>query len=139
MALVNTGTELPAIPPHAAANRRRSVIVAGPLAVVAILLLSLLGHPLAGLLFCVGLALGALNTWLVQRSVVRFASSTARDAKRRFVGGVFGRLALISLVALAICLLFLPDGLGVLAGLAGFQILMLASASMPLIRELRSS
>jgi len=109
------------------------------LAVVAILLLSLLGHPLAGLLFCVGLALGALNTWLVQRSVVRFASSTAGDAKRRFVGGVFGRLALISLVALAICLLFLPDGLGVLAGLAGFQILMLASASMPLIRELRSS
>jgi len=136
--LVQTGT-LPAIPPQAAANRRRSVLVAVPVAVVAVVLTAVLRHPVAGLLFCVGLALGALNTWLVQRSVVRYAASTARDAKRRFVGGVFGRLALISLVALGICLLFLPDGLGVLAGLAAFQVLMLAGASWPLIRELRSS
>lgn len=139
MKLVNTETELPAIPAHAVANRRRSVLVAGPLGAVALLLLVLLGHPVAGVLFSVGLALGALNTWLVQRSVVRYAASSARDAKRRFVGGVFGRLALISLAALGICLLFLPDGLGVLAGLAVFQVLMLASASLPLIRELRSS
>ncbi len=139
MTLVDTGTAPPAIPPHAVANRRRSVLVAVPLAVVVMLLLSLAGHAVAGLLFAVGLAIGALNTWLVQRSVVRYAASSAPDAKRRFVGGVFGRLALISLVALGICLLFLPDGLGVLAGLAAFQVLMLAGASMPLIRELRSS
>lgn len=139
MTLVNAGTQAPSIPPHVVANRRRSVVIALPLAVVALVLLSVLGHPVAGVLFFVGLALGALNTWLVQRSVVRYASSSAGDAKRRFVGGVFGRLALISVVALGLCLLFLPDGLAVLAGLAVFQILMLASASMPLIRELRSS
>jgi hypothetical protein len=151
--LVNTGTavpagdvpggdvpggEPPAIPAHAAANHRRSVLVSVPLGLVAIGLLALVGHPIAGLLVCVGLALGALNSWLVQRSVARYAASGG-TGKRRFVGGVFGRLAVISGVGLGLCLLLLPDGLGVLGGLAAFQILMLASASMPLIRELRKA
>ncbi len=126
------------VPPHAAANLRRCMIISIPLGVVAIGLLALIGHPLAGVLVCVGLALGAANTYLVQRSVVKYAAS-AVPAKRRFVAGVFVRLAVISVFALGICLLLLPDGLGVLGGLAAFQILMLAAASMPLIRELRQA
>ncbi len=140
---MNTGADspdsvVPEVPAHAAANLRRCLIVSVPLGIVAIGLLALVGHPIAGLLVCVGLALGGLNSWLVQRSVVRFAATAGRG-KRRFIGGVFGRLAIISLVALGLCLLLLPDGLGVLGGLAAFQILMLASASMPLIRELRKA
>lgn len=127
------------VPPHAAANLRRCMIISIPLGVVAIGLLALVGYPLAGVLVCLGLALGAANTYLVQRSVVRFAKSGAAHGKRRFVGGVFARLAVISAIALTICLLTLPDGLGVLGGLAAFQILMLAAASMPLIRELRQA
>ena len=127
------------IPPQAAANLRRCVIISIPLGVVAIGLLALVGYPLAGVLVCVGLALGAANTYLVQRSVVKYATSGAAHGKRRFVGGVFARLAVISVIALSICLLLLPDGLGVLGGLAAFQILMLAAASMPLIRELRQA
>lgn len=130
------GDEMPAIPAHAVANHRRSMLVSVPLGIVAIGLLALVGHPLAGVLVCVGLALGAVNSWLVQRSVARYAGSAQ---KRRFVGGVFGRLALMSAVGLGLCLLFLPDGLGVLGGLAAFQVLMLASATMPLIRELRKA
>jgi hypothetical protein len=129
----------PAIPAHATANLRRSVLVSIPLGAVAIALLALVGHPLAGVLVCVGLALGALNGRLVQRSVVRYAASETGDRKRRFIAGVFGRLTTITVVALVLCLLALPDGLGVLAGLAVFQILLLASASMPLIRELRKA
>jgi hypothetical protein len=125
------------VPAHAAANLRRCLLVSVPLGIVAIALLALVGHPLAGVLVCVGLALGASNSWLVQRSVARYGAG-AGDGKRRFIGGVFARLALITLVALGLCLPLLPDGLGVLGGLAAFQILMLASASMPLIRELRN-
>ncbi len=132
-------TEIPAIPAHASANLRRSALVSVPLGVVAIGLLALVGHVLAGLLACVGLALGALNSWLVQRSVVKYAGSTDAHRKRRFIGGVLGRLTLISVVGLGLCLLLLPDGLGVLGGIAVFQILMLASASAPLIRELRKA
>jgi len=128
------------IPPHAAANLRRCVIVSVPLGVVAVGLLTLIGHPLAGVLVCVGLALGAVNTYLVQRSVVKYAGAAragATDGKRRFGGGVLARLVIVSAVALSICLSLLPDGIGVLGGLAAFQVLMLAAASVPLIRELR--
>ncbi|MGB9376719.1 MAG: hypothetical protein WCB04_04305 [Mycobacteriales bacterium] len=127
------------VPRHTAANLRRCAIISIPLGLVAVGLLALVGHPLAGVLVCLGLAMGAGNTYLVQRSVVKYASSDAGDAKRRFIGGVFVRLAVISVVALTICLLLLPDGLGILGGLAAFQILMLASASMPLLRELRQA
>ncbi|MDQ6875373.1 MAG: ATP synthase subunit I [Actinomycetota bacterium] len=133
------GVETLAVPPHAAANLRRSTLVSIPVGIVAIGLLALVGHPVAGLLVCVGLGIGALNGALVQRSVVRYAASEAADRKRRFVGGVFGRLMLITVVSLGLCVLLLPDGLGVLGGLAAFQVLMIASASMPLIRELRKA
>ncbi|MDP9240486.1 MAG: hypothetical protein M3O55_07580 [Actinomycetota bacterium] len=134
---VTPGSEAPVIPAHAAANLRRCLLVSVPLGVVAIGLLALVKHPIAGVLICVGLALGAFNSWLVQRSVARYGGSTGYG-KRRFIGGVFARLTLITVLALGLCVLLLPDGLGVLGGLAAFQILMLASASMPLIRELRN-
>ena len=132
-------SDITGVPPHAAANLKRCAIVCIPLGVVAIGLFALIGHPLAGVLVCVGLALGAANSYLVQRSVVKYATSGGAYGKRRFVGGVFARLGVISAIALTICLLLLPDGLGVLGGLAAFQILMLAAASMPLIRELRQA
>ena len=128
---------LPGVPALAAGNLRRSALVSIPVGVVAIGVLSLVGHPLAGAMVCVGLALGAVNTYLVQRSVVRYAAGDGGNRKRRFVGGVLARLAAITVIALGLCVLLLPDGLGVVGGLAAFQILMLVSASMPLIRELR--
>ncbi len=128
---------LPEVPALAAGNLRRSALISIPLGVAAVALLGVLGHPLAGVLVWVGLALGALNSYLVQRSVVRYAAGGDGNPKRRFVGGVLARLAVITVIALGLCVLLLPDGLGVVGGLAAFQILMLVSASMPLIRELR--
>ncbi|MEP6696891.1 MAG: hypothetical protein ABJA34_08430 [Pseudonocardiales bacterium] len=134
----SAGSNAPAVPAQAAANLRRCLLISVPLGGIAIALLALVGHPVAGLLVCVGLGLGAFNSWLVQRSVARYGGDPG-TGKRRFVGGVLGRLTLITVVGLGLCVLLLPDGLGVLGGLAAFQVLMLASASMPLIRELRKA
>lgn len=128
-----------AVPQHTAANLRRSVLLSVPLGGVALLILALLGHPVAGLLAFVGLALGALNSLLVQRSVVRFASRGEAARKQQFIGGALSRLGAITAVALLIVLLVRPDGLGVLGGLAAFQLLMLANAALPLIKELRGA
>lgn len=125
------------IPQHAAANLRRSAIVALPTGAVALAILAAIGHPAAGGFVFLGLALGALNTHLVQRSVVRFAAGAGTDRKRRFIGNVLVRLGAITLVALAIVALVRPDGLGVLGGLAIFQFLMLGVASLPVFKELR--
>src|SRR5215467_13555651 len=107
--------------------------------VVAVLVTGLLGHVLMGLFACVGLALGALNAHMVQRSVVTYANSEFPNKKARFARSVLGRLGLITLITVAIGLLVRPDGIGVFGGLAFFQMVMLGGASVPVVKQLRQS
>ncbi|MBA3417392.1 MAG: ATP synthase subunit I [Geodermatophilaceae bacterium] len=127
------------VPTVADATFRRAVVVACILGAVALVASVPLGYVTAALFGCIGLALGMLNSRLVQLSVVRFAKQESSRPKRQFVGSVVGRLALITLLALSLALLFRPDGLGVIVGLAVFQLLMIIVASIPMIKELRGS
>ncbi len=123
-------------PVTAAANLRRSTIVAVVISVVAIAVSSLVGHPFFGVFAALGLALGAGNNWLLQREVIRYGMSPEMSRKR-FSGGVFRRLLGLTILAVALGLLVKPDGLGTFAGLAAFQILMLLGAAVPIFRSLR--
>ena len=125
-------------PITAAANLRRSVIVAAVIAVVAIAVSSVVGHPLFGVFGALGLAFGAGNNWLLQREVVRYGMSPDMSRKR-FSGGVFRRLLGLTILSAALALLVRPDGIGTFAGLAAFQILMLVGAAVPILRSLRPS
>jgi hypothetical protein len=120
----------------AAANLRRAVIVSAVLGVVAIVALSIAGHPLMGAFGLVGLGLGALNNRMLQRSVLRYAANE-QMGKKQFRRGVMGRLGLVTLIAIGFGLLIRPDGLAVFVGLAVFQILMLIGAAVPVFRSLR--
>jgi hypothetical protein len=126
------------VPTTAAHNLRRSVILAACLGGLSLAVLALVGRPALGLFVLLGLALAALNSRAVQRSVVQFAASEAAHRRRRFTINVLGRLGLLTLVAVACALLVRPDGLGVVAGLAAFQLIMVGGASLPLLKELRS-
>ena len=130
-----TGMPSPYTPPVTRATYRRSLIMAGVAAVVALALLVPTGYGAYAAFGCIGLALGALNSGLVVQSVVRFA--TNRPSKSRFTGSVLGRLALISALAFACALLFRPAGIAVFVGLAVFQVLAIASSMLPLIKEIR--
>ncbi|MCW2646357.1 MAG: hypothetical protein QOF87_4447 [Pseudonocardiales bacterium] len=122
-------------PVSAAANLRRSVVISAVLGIVAIVIASVAGHPLAGVFGCVGLALAALNNQMLQKSVVQFATSGV--TKGKFRGGVMLRLGGITIVSIIIALLFRPDGYATFAGLAVFHILMLVGAAVPVFRSLR--
>jgi hypothetical protein len=119
------------------ANLRRSVIMSAGLGLLGVIVLGLFGHVLMGAFLMLGLALGAGNTWLVQRSVVAYANSDATNKKTRFTRSVLGRLGIITLVALGCLLLARPDGVGVLAGVAIFQMLMLGGASVTTFKQLK--
>jgi len=123
-----------AVPPRAAANLKRSLVLAMPIGALALLVLALLGHPLAGVFVVLGLAFGVLNTWLMQRSVVRYGE---RRSKGGFVGGMLGRLFLLTAASLAAVTLVRPDGIGLLAGIAVFQMIVLLGAAVPVFKELR--
>jgi ATP synthase I chain len=135
---VSTG-DLVAVPAVARKNLRRSTIMAAGFGLVGLLATWLFGHPLMGLFLCVGMALGVLNSYLVQRSVLSFGASVAPNKKARFARSVLGRLMLVTVLALGCALLTRPDGLGAMAGLALFQMIMIGGATVPVLRDLRSS
>jgi hypothetical protein len=122
------------VSPRAAANLKRSLVLAIPCGLLLLLVLALLGHPLAGLFAVLGLGLGWLSTLFVQRSVVRFRNGGTRGA---FVAGMLGRLGILTLAALLAVFLVRPDGAGLLAGIAIFQVIVLVTAAIPVLKELR--
>jgi hypothetical protein len=121
-----------------AVNLRRAALIAAGLGVASFVVLTPMGYPLAAAFFCGGLGLGLLNTRLVQRSAARFAAG-GDPSKRRFAVAVLARLALITVLAVGLALVLQPEGLGVFAGLAALQVLMIFMASVPLVKELRRS
>ena len=89
-----------------------------------------------GVFFGIGLALGLLNALLVRRAV---EAITAEDhpLKKKMALNSATRLLVITAVGLTIAFLFRPMGLGVLFGLALFQVILVLSTSLPVMKKLR--
>jgi hypothetical protein len=134
----STDEVLVAIPAVAKGNLRRSIILAGCVGVVAIVACALLGHVFMGVFACVGLALGALNSRMVQKAVLSYGQSQAGNKKALFTRSILARLGIVTLIALGCAFFVRPDGYGVFAGLAFFQMLMVGGASVPVYRQLHS-
>lgn len=96
-----------------------------------------MGHALFGVFFGIGLLLGFLNAVLVQRSV---ASITAEvnPVKRKMAVNSATRLLVITTVGLAIAFIFRPLGLGVVFGLAVFQIVLVLGTALPVWKKIRT-
>jgi hypothetical protein len=125
-------------PVDAAANLRRSVIVAACLGAASIVVGAVAGHAWMGVFASIGLALGAVNNFMLQKSVHQYGADPSMN-KKRFRHGVLARLGSITLLAIGAGLLVRPDGLGVFVGLAVFQVLMLVGAAVPVFRSMRPS
>lgn len=104
---------------------------------VAVVAAGLAGHLMVGVFFGVGLLLGLLNALLVRRSV---ASITAKDhpMKSTMALNSATRLAVITVIGLIIAYVFRPAGLGVVFGLALFQVLLVAATALPVWKKLRA-
>jgi hypothetical protein len=89
-----------------------------------------------GILFCVGLGLGVVNSQLVQRSLA--SSVEAGDPNRKALTfSMLRRLIVVSIIAFAIAIVYQPHGWVVFAGLAAFQLLIMSTVFGGLIREVR--
>ena len=97
---------------------------------------ALLGHVMFGVFFGVGLGLGLLNALLVRRAV---ESITAEDhpLKKKMALNSATRLLVITVVGLTIAFVFRPQGLGVLFGLAIFQVLLVMTTALPVMKKMR--
>lgn len=121
---------------EAARKYNYALIIAAVGGLVSLIALSAVGLFDAGVLVCVGLALGVVNSHLVQRSL---ASSVASGEPNRkaLTMSMLRRLVVVSAIAFAIALIYQPHGWVVFVGLAAFQLLIMSTVFGGLIREVR--
>ncbi len=134
MALTGSGSY---VPRNIRLVIRRSAIAAAVIGVVAAVVLLLLQQGMWAVFMLLGLALGVGNLVLVQRAASMYAAR-AGTGKKGFAVGALGRLAIISVVAIACAALFRPAGIGVIVGVAVFQFIAAIVAALPITREVRT-
>jgi hypothetical protein len=128
--------DAPLVFPSVAFRPVRLFVMSVVLTVAAVAVAAYLGSPKVGLFFGVGLLLGLLNALGVQRSVAAITAD-AHPLKKKMALNSATRLLVITTVGLAIAFVFRPAGLGLLFGLAIFQVLLVLSTAMPVWKKLR--
>ena len=126
----------PLVFPSVAFRPVRLLAISLALTVVAMFAAGWLHHVMVGVFFGVGLLLGLLNAVGVQRSVAAITAE-AHPLKKKMAMNSASRLMLITVIGLAVAFVFRPDGLGVLFGLALFQVLLVVSTALPVWKKLR--
>ncbi len=125
------------VPASAVMSLRRPMIVCAIIGAAGLVLGAVLGHWEMGILGCVGLGLGLLNSRLLQRDVLNVIS---RENPTKKAVGVLSARRLLMITALAVLLgIFIrPDGLGVFFGLALYQFVNIAHTVLPVLKERRA-
>jgi len=98
---------------------------------------ALAGHVMFGVFFGVGLGLGLVNALLVHRSVASITAG-AHPLKHKMALNSATRLLIITALGLTVAFLFRPMGLGVLFGLALFQVCLVLSTALPVWKKIRT-
>jgi hypothetical protein len=129
--------DAPLVFPSVAFRPARLFVISLVLTALATLGAGLSGQPMLGVFFGIGLLLGLLNAVLVQRSV-NVITAKDQPLKSSMAVNSAMRLAIITVIGLVLAFAFRPNGLGVLFGLALFQVLLVFSTAMPVWKKLRT-
>jgi ATP synthase I chain len=129
--------DAPLVFPSVAFRPIRLLAISLVLTLVAVAAAAALGHPMVGAFFGVGLLLGLLNALGVQRSVA-VITAEEHPLKKKMAMNSASRLLFITVIGLAVAYVFRPDGLGVVFGLALFQVLLVLSTALPVWKKLRN-
>ena len=111
--------------------------ICAALTVLATALAAWAGQPMIGVFFGVGLGLGLINALLVRRSVASITAD-AHPLKHKMALNSATRLMIITTIGLIIAFVFRPPGLGVLFGLALFQVVLVLSTALPVWKKIRN-
>ena len=129
--------DAPLVFPSVAFRPLRLLAICVVLAGLVTLAAGLLGHPMVGVFFGIGLALGLLNAILVRRSV-QTITAEAHPLKSKMALNSATRLMIMTVIGLTIAFIFRPAGLGVVFGMALFQLLLVFATVLPVAKKLRS-
>jgi hypothetical protein len=139
-AVAPAAVELPPRPTLGTVLRaQRKVIMVGlVLAVACVWVMAPLGEWETGVLTAVGIALALANHLVSELWLGRLISSGDEPTRGSIAASAFTRLAVLSVVAVAAAVVFWPNGVGLLLGLAIFRLIALVMTGIPLLKELRN-
>lgn len=124
---------------EAVKRQRRAMLLALALAVAALWISIPMGRWEVGVFVAVGAGLGLVNHLLTEASLVRSVDAGDLLTRKQYALSSLVRLLGISLVAVALAVVFWPDGATVLLGLALFHTIALVLTGLPLLREIKNS
>lgn len=84
-----------------------------------------------------GIALGLVNHLATEYWLMKIITSGEQPTRNQMIASTMTRLAVLTVVAIGIALVFWPDGIGLLLGLALFRLIALAMTGIPLLKELK--
>jgi hypothetical protein len=119
-------------------DQRKTLMVAGVMMIAAFWVFGPLDRwQLAG---CVagGVLLGLLNHLYTEYWLLRIIESGAQPTRNQIIAATISRLAVLTVVAVGVAVVFWPDGIGLLLGLAVFRLIALVMTGLPLLKELKS-
>lgn len=93
------------------------------------------------LAFCIagGVLLGLLNHLVTEYWLLRIITGGSEPTRGQLTRTTIVRLAVLSVVAIAIAVAFWPAGIGLLLGLAIFRLISLVMTAIPLLKELKNT
>lgn len=86
----------------------------------------------------VGVGLGLANHLFTEFWLLKIIANGEQPTKATMMRSTLIRLAVVTLVAVAVAALWWPDGIGLLLGLAIFRLIALVMTTIPLLKELKS-
>ncbi len=85
-----------------------------------------------------GVFLGLLNHLYTEYWLLKIIESGAQPTRNQMIAATISRLTVLTVVAVGVAVLFWPDGIGLLLGLAMFRLIALVMTGLPLLKELKS-
>jgi hypothetical protein len=119
-------------------DQKKSIGVAFVLAVAAFWIAGQLGEWRLAAAIAVGVGIGLANHLFTEFWLLRIISSGAQPTRSAMMRSTLVRLLVVTVVAVSVAVVWWPDGIGLLLGLAIFRLIALVMTTIPLLKELKS-
>jgi hypothetical protein len=85
-----------------------------------------------------GVLLGLVNHLATEYWLLKTISSGEQPTRNQMIASTILRLTILTAVAIGVAVVFWPDGIGLLLGLAIFRLIALVMTTIPLLKELKN-
>jgi hypothetical protein len=118
-------------------DQRKTVILAVVLMAAVFWIAGPMGEWRLGTALVIGVALGLVNHLVTEYWLLRIITSGREPSRGALMRSTIVRLGVLTVVAVGIAVLFWPEGVALLLGLAIFRLIALVMTGLPLLQELK--